>query len=214
MNIEQLLNEAELLKRKTTLLRPDGSGTVAAHWYDVDDEELERTNHICWLTVDTTLIPNYSSSEKRFMTIFTNEEDCETGRVEFSDSWPDRQYTPLFPHVADILPPIDAIIARGSSAIDPWLKDHNWDRNERYHTGFGADVAIDKYEDLHTEQFPVYQNDGTFAVLGGWHCPGPDDDWHDLIDDQLCVVTIENSEPWVETWLMRTGKFEIKQRIT
>ena len=215
MNLDELLNEAQKLKRETILLRPVGEGEPAAIWYEIDDEELDRTNHICWLTVDTSYIPNFKSNQGgRYLTVFTNEEDCETGRIEHSDSWPDRNGLPLFAHTADILPPIDAIISRGSPAIDPWLAKHNWNRNERYDTGFGDDNLIAQYEDLHFAQYPVYQNNDTYAVLGGWHCPGPDDDWHELIDEMLCVLTIQNSEPWVETWQKRNGEFSVKQRTT
>ena len=52
------------------------------------------------------------------------------------------------------------------------------------------------------------------AVLGGWHVPMPDTDWHDLLDDQLMVFTLRNSEPWVEAWRKREGAFRVIQRIT
>jgi hypothetical protein len=44
--------------------------------------------------------------------------------------------------------------------------------------------------------------------------PMADDDWHDLLDEQLMVFTIRDSEPWVEAWRTRTGQFRVIQRIT
>ena len=51
-------------------------------------------------------------------------------------------------------------------------------------------------------------------LLGGWHFPMADDDWHELIDEQLIAFTIRDSEPWVEAWRMRAGQFRVIQRIT
>ena len=53
-----------------------------------------------------------------------------------------------------------------------------------------------------------------FAMLGGWHFPGQDDDWEELMDEHLMVLTFRDSEPWVEAWRLRTGEFKVLQRIT
>jgi hypothetical protein len=53
-----------------------------------------------------------------------------------------------------------------------------------------------------------------YAMLGGWHFPGQDDDWAELVDEQLMVLTFRDSEPWVEGWRMRSGDFKVIQRIT
>ena len=60
---------------------------------------------------------------------------------------------------------------------------------------------------------PLYQDGDVYAVLDGWHWPGPDHDWHDLIDEHLMILTVRDSEPWVEAWRMRTGEFRVIQRI-
>src|SRR5258708_31227352 len=42
-----------------------------------------------------------------------------------------------------------------------------------------------------TREFPIFHHESDiYAVLGGWHFPCADDDWHDLIDEQLMVFTI------------------------
>jgi hypothetical protein len=63
-------------------------------------------------------------------------------------------------------------------------------------------------------EHPSYQRDETYAVLRGWHWPGSDDDWYDLIDQQLLVLTIQDAEPWVEAWRSRPGGLTVIQRIT
>ncbi|MDB4766142.1 hypothetical protein OAG71_00495 [bacterium] len=215
MTLDELLNEAKALKRETLLLKPNGSGDVVAKWYEINDDELERTNHICWLSVDSNFIPGVSLNEgQRFLTIFSNEEDCESGKVELSASFPARDGMDLYAEQVDILPPIDALIAKGGGKIGDWLESNNWKRNERYHSGFGDHELVKQYLDLEYSQNPITRNDGSYAVLGGWHEPGPDDDWHDLLEYSLCVLTLENSEPWIETWFKSNNEFQVIQRTT
>jgi hypothetical protein len=53
-----------------------------------------------------------------------------------------------------------------------------------------------------------------YAVLGGWHLPGPDNDWHDLIDKPLAVWTLKDAEPWVVVWSGAPDGFSVIQRTT
>jgi hypothetical protein len=73
---------------------------------------------------------------------------------------------------------------------------------------------VSEYDRIYTREFPLYFESDIHAVLGGWHWPGQDDDWHDLIDEQLMVLTVRDSEPWVEAWRTRTSQFKVIQRIT
>ncbi len=129
MTLDELLEEASAIQRDTLLLKPGNGGQVAARWYEIDDEELDGTNHICWLTVDSKFISGISmSDDQRFLTIFSNETDCESGKVEFSPSFSTREGVDLFAERVDILPPIDAVIAKGGGKIGDWLEKHSWDR--------------------------------------------------------------------------------------
>jgi hypothetical protein len=91
---------------------------------------------------------------------------------------------------------------------------NGWERGERYNDSFKDRALVEQYEDIWTREFPIYFNSDIYAVLGGWHFPCADDDWHDLLDDQLMVFTIRDSEPWVEAWRTKTGQFKVIQRIT
>jgi len=53
-----------------------------------------------------------------------------------------------------------------------------------------------------------------YAFTGGWHLPGQDDDWHDLIPAKLLLTTVRDSEPWVEVFQMPEGDYKVIQRIT
>ena len=48
----------------------------------------------------------------------------------------------------------------------------------------------------------------------GWHWPRADSDWHEMLDDQLMIFTLRDSEPWVEAWRTRSNQFRVIQRIT
>lgn len=137
-----------------------------------------------------------------------------SGQVEMTSSWPNRKGTPLYAHPASVLPPIEAVFAQGSDAIGEWIGSHGWDRVTRYNPNFGGHNIAERYLDAWTDEYPLYLTSDIYAVLGGWHMPFADDDWYDLIDQQQMVLTVRDSEPWVEAWRTRTDEFKIIQRIS
>jgi hypothetical protein len=214
MTPEQLIAEGRKLQRPSVFLRPEGAGPVAAVWHEPDQEEINFSGHRCWLTVDVRHVPGLPTSISGYLSIFTDTKRCEGGRVERALSWPKRGGTRLYAHAVSVLPPIDAVFARGSDAVGQWLRSHGWDRTVRYNDNFKDAAVVKEYERVWMRQFPVYSESNVYAVLGGWHWPGADDDWHELIDEQLMVLTIRDSEPWVEAWHLRGGGFRVVQRIT
>jgi hypothetical protein len=214
MTSEQLITEGRKIQRPCVFLRPEGTGPVAAVWHERDEDEIESTGHHCWLTVDSRQIPSLPESVTGYISILSNEEDCEGGRVEISPSWPKRAGTKLYAHAVSVLPPIDAVFARGSDVVEAWIRACGWERSERYNNNFKDKAVVDAYDDIHRQEYPLYFDSDIYAMLGGWHWPGQDDDWHDLIDEQLMALTFRDSEPWVEAWRTRTGKFKVIQRIT
>jgi hypothetical protein len=212
MTPDQLIAEGRRLERPCVFLRPRGSGPVAAVWHD--DSEIDSTGHRCWLTVDARQVPGLLESIGGYLSIFTDDETYEGGRVDRSSTWPNRGGTPLYAHAASVLAPIDAVFARGSEVVGQWIRSHGWERTVRYNDNFGDAAVVRKYEEVWSDEYPLYGSDDIYAVLGGWHWPGPDDDWHDLIDERLMVLTKRDSEPWVEAWHLRSGGFRVIQRIT
>jgi hypothetical protein len=214
MTSAQLIEEGRKLQRACMFLRPQRSGPVAAVWYEADDEERETSGQRCWLTVDARQVPDLPLSVAGCLSVFTDEESCEGGRVEVSPKWPERAGVALYAHPAAVLPPIDAVFARGSEAVGEWLRSHGWERTERYHDNFPDAAIVREYERIWMSEYPLYLKSDIHAVLGGWHWPCADDDWHALIDEQLLVMTVRDSEPWVEAWRTRKGEFKVIQRIT
>ncbi|CAN5586470.1 hypothetical protein BH09VER1_BH09VER1_40550 [soil metagenome] len=214
MTPEQLIQEGRQLQRPCSFLQPEGTGPVAAIWYARDAAEIEATGYRCWLTIDASHIPGLPSSITGYVSVFTDEKSFKGGRVEISPSWPQRTGTELYAHPASVLPPIDAVFARGSEAVGEWIDSHGWRRTIRYNDNFkGASVA-NAYERLWFEEFPLYAEPDVYAVLGGWHWPCADGDWHDFIDDHLMIFTFKDSEPWVEVWHTANSEFRVIQRIS
>jgi hypothetical protein len=214
MTSAQLIEEGRKLQRPCSFLRPQGTGPVAAVWYERDDEEIESTGHHCWLTFDARHVPGSSPSVTGYISVFTNEKKCEGGRVEVTPSWPKRGRTELYAHTASVLPPIDAVFSRGSEAVGEWIRSHGWQRDWRYNNNFKGRDVVREYERVWQQEFPIYFESDIYAILGGWHFPMADDDWHELLDQQLMVFTLRDSEPWIEAWRTRAGQFRVIQRIT
>src|ERR1700733_12310494 len=114
MTLEELIAEGRKLERPCLFLRPQGEGPVVAVWHERDRDEIARTGHRALLTVDTRHVPGLSAPTAGYLTIFTDHKRCEGGRIEQSASWPKRKGTPLYAHAASVLPPSDALFARGS----------------------------------------------------------------------------------------------------
>jgi len=136
------------------------------------------------------------------------------GHVEVTPSWPKRTGTELYAYSASVLPPIDAVFARGSEHVHDWIRSHGWERTDRYNDNFKDAATVREYERIWFGEFPLYTDSDIYAVLGGWHLPCADADWDDLIDEGLMVLTVRDSEPWVEAWHTRTSEFKVIQRNT
>ena len=140
MTLEELIAEGRKLERPCLFLRPQGEGPVVAVWHERDRDEIARTGHRALLTVDTRHVPGLSAPTAGYLTIFTDHKRCEGGRIEQSASWPKRKGTPLYAHAASVLPPSDALFARGSQAVAQWHPDA---------------AVVQKYEDAWMREFPL-----------------------------------------------------------
>jgi len=211
MTVEELIDDGRRIQRRTILLTPDGSGDAAALWYGHDYEEEPADGHRCWLSVDARFIP--SSDARGWLSIFTDDESCQGGRVDVSSAPLKTAGVRLYPKEIEVLPPIDAVIARGSSAVERWLAQNKWQRDWRYNFNFRDRAIVEKYEAIERRENPLYWKDA-YATLGGWHTGWPYDDWHELLDATLLIQTYMESEPWVEAWQLPSGRMQVIQRIT
>jgi hypothetical protein len=214
MTPDMLISEGQSLARPCVFLRPGGNGPVAAVWHELDQDEFQQSGYRCWITVDTQYIPDLPETIGGHLRVFTNERKGHGGRIELDPLPSHRPGLELRAYEELVLPPIEAIFLRGSTAIEEWLVANRWSRRERYNDNFPDRRVVNVYEQEWFKGYPLYRDDGTYAVLGGWHFPGADDDWYELVDEQLLVLTIHDSEPWVEAWRLRNGLIKVIQRIT
>jgi hypothetical protein len=210
MTANQLIDEGRRIQRRTVLLTPDGAAECAAIWYGKDQRKESDLGCRCWLSVNGNFIP--SRNAPGWLSILTDDE-CKGGRIEVTTSAPKLDGVRLYPREIVVLPPIDAVVARGSSAVGQWLAENNWKREWRYNSNFRDRAIAEAYEVVERRENPLYWK-GAYAVLGGWHVGWPDDDLNDLMDEKLLVQTFMDSEPWVEAWELRSGSFKVIQRIT
>jgi hypothetical protein len=181
MTIDELIQEGRRLARPCVLLKDDGAGPTAGAWYeqerDAVREEVEATDELLWLVVDSRFVPSLTLSPEvgRYLCVYTNEQDCTSGRVTCADAIPltkdrRRRLIELRAFQFAPLPPIDAIFSEGSPAISEWLHANRWSRNERYNDNFAERALVAKYEQLWRKEYPLFSDD-VYAVLGGWHLP-------------------------------------------
>jgi hypothetical protein len=132
MTPDILIAEGRRLARPCVFLRPGGSGPVAAIWHARDTDEIDKTGFRCWITVDARFVPGLSKELSGLLSVYTDEEKCQGGRIEVHASRPARPGVELHATEESVLPPIEAIFVRGSDAIGEWLAANDWPRDERY----------------------------------------------------------------------------------
>ena len=213
MTGEELIAEGRQLQRPSWFLRPEPLGEVAAIWHDCNEDEIESTGHHCWITIDARFVPGLPSSTIKFLRVLTNEDDCEGGKIEVSAENNRREGIKLYAHPANVIPPLDAVMLKGSDAVGQWLAAHKWQRDWGYNGNF-QDEAAKAYNRVWFAEHPMYRESDIFAILGGWHFQFPDSDWMNQLEDQHVILTLRDSEPWVEGWLTRNRDFKVFQRIT
>ncbi len=213
MNIETLIAEGRRLQRKCSFLKQAGNGEPVALWFESDPDDESITDWRRWMTMRSDAVPQDKPRDLFYFSLYTR--GSEHGLLDFVDDWPPRNGTWLYAHPADVLPPIDAVFAQGSEEIGAWLTANGWSREDPYNSNFAGADLVRQYEKLWFSEHPIFRNDPEiYAATGGWHLPGQDRDWHDLIPAKLIVTTIRDSEPWVEAFQTSEGEFKVCQRIT
>ena len=211
--LQRLIEEGRILQRPCNLLKPTGSGEHVALWFEPDPDDESITDWRRWMTLRADAIPNTKAPLSVYFSLYT--KGLGRGVIDFVDGWPPRNGTPLYGHPVSVLPPIEVVFALGSAEIGEWLAANRWRRDQRYDGNFPDNDVVDQYRQIWFSEHPVFRNDPEiYAFTGGWHLPGQDSDWHDLIPAKLLLTTVRDSEPWVEIFQMPDGSYEVFQRIT
>lgn len=185
--MSDLLAEARRLARPSVLLKPAGAGDpLAAIWGGPGIVAPPGRESLHWLSVDCRYFPEGLGPGGGVLSLYTNEErfDLAVVRHDPGARLTDHEGERLTAAPALSLPPPDAFSAEND---DAYIR--HWQAN-----------------------CPLY-TDEAVAVLGGWHFPWPDGDWHELQDRPLLLWTIRDAEPWGEVWDGPHG-YEVMERIT
>ena len=142
MTPEILIAEGRRLARPCVFLRPRGDGPVAAIWHGRDAQKIEATGYRCWITVDARFVPGLPKAVCGYLSVLTDEQKTEGGRVEVQPVLPKRRGIELHASEEFVLPPIEAVFMHGSEAIGEWLAEHAWPRDERYCEGFPDSTIV------------------------------------------------------------------------
>lgn len=209
MNPEELIAERARLVRPCLLLRERRRGSApCGFWGGEPVLKPEPGPWRYWLTICCDWLAEHGVPLRGILSLYTNEEDCLSGVIVHDPNGRLPQRVKggirLFGHEGISFPPTEAFLQYGSPALQKCLQSEN--------TSVPEWSFLEKEYQKHC---PLYDStDSTVALLGGWHHPWPDGDWQQLTKKRFVLWTFRNSEPWVEVWLNRSGKFEVLQRIT
>src|SRR5438132_699743 len=118
MTVQRLIEEGRKLQRACNLLKRSGSGEPVAMWFESDPDDESITDWRRWMTVRADAIPNSHAPTIVYFSLYTS--GLQKGLIDFVDGWPPVNGTPLYMHPASVLPPIDAVFAKGSDEIEEW----------------------------------------------------------------------------------------------
>src|SRR5262249_24848724 len=98
------------------------------------------------------------------------------------------------------LPPVEALEVYGGDEMRQLVQDSS------------DSDPIRTYE----QRCPLHYADeeGIYAMLGGWHVPWPENDAYDDEPGRLVLWTFRDAEPWLEVWQRPSGKLDVIPRIT
>lgn len=207
-----LRSEGQRLARPCTYLVASGHDHAAV-WGGTGVAPSPGPQFRHWVTVDARFLP--ARFEAGCVSVFSNEEDGESGAVVFTPGArlsSSMDGTPLFAKAAKSLPPLQGLLPFASAGLCTWLADNGWDSESGDDPRFTELECAREYEAAYQAQLPLYSG-GAHAVIGGWHFPWPDGDWADLAARRLLLWTFEDSEPWVEAWTDGSRDWVI-QRVT
>lgn len=223
MNADEMIAAGQSLIRPSVYLDPEIDGPVAAYWHSFDgitdemEDEYEETGEPAFalrITLNSKFIPGWEGLKPSYLQVWFDVMESRGGKIVVTDSLPNDFETELRSRTVDSFPPIEAVFLRGPESVGDWLQSIGWERECSFNDNFPDRSVTDGYEEKYFEKDPLYAKNPPYAVLGGWHHGWPDDDWLELIDEELLVTTYQESEPWIEGWKLRNGKFKVCQRIT
>lgn len=203
--IDELKKGAAAIARPSLHLKAltDEEERVAAYWGGdgLIPCAIPDTKH--WLSIDCGLLaPLFPGlGLTGVLSIYSNEEDCESGVVEFDADakfLPPPDSLPLGAHEEISFPNLDMLLCELPGSNEP-----------------GPEEALETYERYYQAGYPFYdKGDSVFAVVGGWPIELYQGEWEDERSGwRFFLMTLRDSEPWIQvSW--KNDRFVVEQRVT
>lgn len=202
---EELLEEGRRLARPAVSLHKRGSD-YAAVWKGTGVVSPGDGEWRHWISIDARFLPQNPGNRTGVISVYDwfADDDRMGDLLVVHDSkatLPEQtDGTRLYAKQIECMPDVDAIFHFGSQKVKDWVSA-SWDPDKGYDRS-----PVKEYLKILGREHPFQGLTGAYAMLGGWSwcfnwCYGTDEayPWH-LFDQALAVLTIEDSEPWIEVF--------------
>ncbi len=105
----------------------------------------------------------------------------------------------LYAHRINCLPPVEAIFRFGRKPIQTWLAANDWNAEWGYNSDFLDAGPVEEYLSALRAEHPFFHDEEFYAMFGGWSVCF-DENWAKLVEKPLLLLTIRDSEPWLEVY--------------
>jgi hypothetical protein len=159
-----------------------------------------------WISVDARFLPQNPGGRTGVISLYEwQAPDARSGELlvvhDPSASLPESPDSePLYGRRFDCMPDVDALFHFGSQRVQDWY-DVSWVPDKGYYRS-----PVKEYLSVLDREHPFRGRTGAYAMMGGWSWCftweyGIDEEypWH-LLEQALTVLTIEDSEPWIEVF--------------
>lgn len=202
---EALIEEGRRLSRPAVALRPRGED-YAAVWRGTGVASPGAGEWRHWISIDTRFLPQNPGNRSGVISVYDWwADDNRIGELKIvHDSTASLPENPdgsrLYAHAFACMPDVDVLFHFGSQQVKDWYKV-SWAGDKSYRR-----TPVKEYLKVLEREHPFQGRMGAYAMIGGWSwyfgwCYGINEEypWR-LFDQALTVLTIEDSEPWIEVF--------------
>jgi hypothetical protein len=198
---DELLEEGRRLVRPAVTLSNEGEEYVG-YWRGTGIVRPPDGRWEHWISFDPSVIPNNPKIRRGVISIYLCLDDSDRYHEvavmhDAGVSLPnDVDGEKLYAHRIECMPPVDAVFRFGSDKIKRWLSVNDWDPALGYYN-FPDRKPIEAYDRNFRSEHPFLHEEEFYALLGGWSV-FYDECWDQLVERPLMLLTIRDSEPWLE----------------
>jgi hypothetical protein len=167
-----------------------------------------------WLSVNCDWLAARGLTKPGWMSVYyTLDDDCMCLAVWAESAEPKfLGGTPLYGIEKPSYPPLQILCLEGGPIVEDWLSELGMKKTDADHPRVYDTPEGSAYELFFQSHDPVILNN-CFACLGGYHMTWPESETIYDHGKQFVLITIKDSEPWIEVWPCETG-YKAVWRVT